>query len=92
MIHEVTVSRTFIETGRIFVEADDNQSALNLAKELIDEDEDNAEWGDEEYRSDDEAEVVMAESLDDNPYILSIIIGDHRAVPVLQENGSYILE
>jgi hypothetical protein len=92
MIHEITVSRKFNEIGRIFVEADDNQSALNLAKELIDEDEDNATWGDEEYRSDDEAEVVRAESLDDNPYILNITIGNRPAIPVLRENGSYILE
>jgi len=87
MIFEVEIRKKVFEFGYVRVEAKNEEEALQVAQDIADGDEDGIEWD------------SMTEAIEDslearNPaeWTNNVMIGDRMAVPVLQENGSYILE
>ena len=94
MIYIVDVTRTVYEFGKMLVEAEDPMSALTKAKSIVDDDETGYTVWDEELqeRTEEECEVLRAYPSSADPYFMNMTIDGHDAVPVLQENGSYILE
>jgi len=87
MIYEVEIRKKVFEFGYILVEAKSHQEAMENAQDIVDEDSTCVEWDSMTEDTEDEIEAR-------NPvkWVNNTMIGDRMAIPVLQENGSYILE
>lgn len=87
MIYEVEIRKKVFEFGYILVEAEDHQKAMENAKDIVEEDPTCVEWDSMTEDTEDEIEARNPRVWENNT-----MIGDRMAIPVLQENGSYILE
>jgi len=87
MIFEVEIRKKVFEFGWVRVEAANEEEALEVAQNIADGDEDGIEWDSMSEGCDEPMEAR-------NPvkWVNNTMIGDRMAIPVLQENGSYILE
>ena len=94
MIYIVDVSRTLRELGKMLVEASGEAEALTKAQDVLNEAEDEYVRWDGEYqeRTDEPAGVERAYPSSDDPYFMNMTINGEPAKPVLQDNGTYLLE
>jgi hypothetical protein len=87
MIFEVEIRKKVFEYGYILVEAENHQKAMENAQGIVEEDSTCVEWDSITEDTEDDIEARNPRVWENNTFIY-----ERRAIPVLQENGSYILE
>lgn len=87
MIFEVEIRKKVFEFGYLLIEAKDAQTAMEEAQVIAEEDRHSVTWDSVTEDTEDDLEARNPRKWTNNT-----TIGDRMAIPVLQENGSYILE
>lgn len=87
MIFEVEIRKKVFEFGWVRVEAESEEEAMQVAQEIADGDEQGIEWDSMTEGCDEPMEARNPQKWENNT-----MIGNRMSIPVLQENGSYILE